>query len=354
MMLQSSRCRFARVLLVGVGALGFAACGTATFGSGAEPGPGSADAPDARTGQAIPPIDAAGDPASRFDASPLPAQAARLRVVNRCTAPIWIAHSNNLGADQNVALADGAFHDYDIPAAGLASVRFWPKTGCDASGHGCKTGDNGEGGGAPCGPGGCTPPFDSKFEITFSATGAADPTYYNLSLVDGYTLPFAVRPVGAGAGAGSCVASDCGALTLDACPSNDNLSGGGAFPAFAAVDLRVKDPADASRTIACMAPCKEWNYPAPYGLGKSEALDPGLHLCCPTPIDPASGNCTAGNGCIGPDACRAASDPLSVVHTSYVGLIHARCPSAYSYSYDDAQGLHACPSTTGFEVTFCP
>ena len=29
-------------------------------------------------------------------------------------------------------------------------------------------------------------------------------------------------------------------------------------------------------------------------------------------------------------------------------------PTAYSYAYDDAAGLHNCPSETGFEVTFCP
>ncbi|MDC3959824.1 thaumatin family protein [Polyangium jinanense] len=30
------------------------------------------------------------------------------------------------------------------------------------------------------------------------------------------------------------------------------------------------------------------------------------------------------------------------------------CPSAYSYSYDDKNGLHQCSSDTGFEVVFCP
>ena len=41
-----------------------------------------------------------------------------------------------------------------------------------------------------------------------------------------------------------------------------------------------------------MSPCKAWNYPAPYGMGRPESQDPGLHLCCPTPIDPASGQVT--------------------------------------------------------------
>ena len=54
-----------------------------------------------------------------------------------------------------------------------------------------------------------------------------------------------------------------------------------------------------------------------------------------------------------PEECRDAQDPLSVVHTDYVAAVHAGCPTAYGYSYDDAAGLHACPSSTAFEVVFC-
>jgi hypothetical protein len=281
--------------------------------------------------------------------TPLPT---RLRVTSNCASPIWIAHSDNVGDAQNIQLARGQSHDYAIPAGGLQAARFWPKTGCDGSGHNCATGDNGEGGGKPCAATGCTPPFDSKFEVSYSAAGGSVPTYYNLSQVDGYTLNFKVTPHGSGAGQGSCVQSDCGGLSLDRCPAGENMSGGGAFPAYGSEDLRVRDAT--GKVIACMAPCKKWNYPAPYGLGKPENQDPGLHLCCPTPIDPASGQCTVANGCMSPDACRAPSDPKSVVHTSYVAAIHAMCPSAYSYSYDDAAGLHSCASDTSFEVTFCP
>src|SRR5206468_400826 len=57
----------------------------------------------------------------------------RLRITNHCAQPIWIAHSDNVPDAQNVELAHGASHDYAIPDAGVASVRFWPKTGCDAT-----------------------------------------------------------------------------------------------------------------------------------------------------------------------------------------------------------------------------
>jgi len=276
----------------------------------------------------------------------------RLRITSNCAEPIWIAHSDNVPDAQNVRLAQGQSRDYQIPAGGLASARFWPKTGCDGSGHNCAMGDNGEGGGKPCPASGCQPPLDSKFEATFADVGGSDQTWYNLSQVDGYTLPFKVQPLGSGAGTGSCVSSDCSRLTLAGCPGDENLSGNGLYSAYAHEDLRVRDAS--GRVIACMAPCKKWNYPAPYGLGQSESSDPGLHLCCPTPVDPQSGQCTAANGCMTAEACRAPSDPLSVVHTSYVGAMHAMCPSAYAYAYDDAAGLHACPSDTRFEVTFCP
>ena len=276
----------------------------------------------------------------------------RLRITSNCTRSLWIAHSDNVPDAQNVRLERGQSRDYQIPDGGLSAVRFWPKIGCDSNGHGCAMGDNGEGGGKPCPATGCQPPLDSKFEASFAARGGAAQTWYNLSQVDGYTLPFKVQPFGSGADQGSCVRSDCSQLSLAGCPGDDDLSGGGAFPAYSHEDLRVRD--GAGNVIACAAPCKKWNYPAPYGLGLPEANDPGLHMCCPTPIDPASGQCTVANHCMTSEACRAPGDPLSVVHTDYVAALHAMCPSAYAYSYDDANGLHACPADTSFEVTFCP
>jgi hypothetical protein len=124
---------------------------------------------------------------------------------------------------------------------------------------------------------------------------------------------------------GACVATNC-ALSLDRCPTGERDVG----------DLRVIKN---GRTVACLAPCKKWNYPAPFGLGQPENIEPGLHLCCPTPpIDPL--DCRQG----------------IVVNTEYVNLIHQSCPSAYSYSYDDEAGLHNCRNSgsTNFAVTFCP
>jgi hypothetical protein len=276
----------------------------------------------------------------------------RLRISSRCGQPIWLAHSGGVSDAQNIRLAAGQSHDYNIPSSGLGAVRFWPKLGCDGGGHNCAIGDNGQGGGVPCPAGGCQPPIDSKFEVTFAPANNSAANWYNLSQVDGYTLPFKVTPLGSGAGIGSCNASDCGGLSLARCPGADNLSEGGAFPQYAAQDLRVRDRA--GNVIGCIAPCKKLNYPPPWGIGLPESSDPALHMCCPTPIDPASGQCTAARGCMSPDACRNNADPRSVTRTGYVAAVHSMCPSAYSYAYDDEAGLHVCPSNTQFEVTFCP
>jgi hypothetical protein len=249
-------------------------------------------------------------------------------------------------------LNNGQSHDYNIPAGGVNAVRFWPKTGCDGSGHNCSIGDNGAGGGVPCPAGGCQPPIDSKFEVTFAPVNNAQANWYNLSQVDGYTLPFKVTPLGSGAGIQSCTASDCGGLSLTRCPGADNLSEGGAFPQYAAQDLRVRDRN--GNVVGCISPCKRLNYPPPWGIGLPESTDPALHMCCPTPLDPNSGQCTPARGCMTPEACRNPGDARSVVHTGYVAAVHSMCPSAYSYSYDDDAGLHVCPSNTQFEVTFCP
>ena len=109
--------------------------------------------------------------------------------------------------------------------------------------------------------------------------------------------------------AGSCVFTDC-QINLDSCPTNENNDLG---------DLRViKD----WQVVACLSPCKKWNYPPPYGFGRNEHEWSGEYMCCPTPP-------------ITPQQCK--SGP--VVQTNYVQNVRSNCPSAYSYAYDDANGL---------------
>lgn len=248
------------------------------------------------------------------------AQTTRLSIRNNCSFPIWMASLHNADKpplpDGTVRLATGDIHNYAIPDNGWAG-RFWPKTGCDANGGNCAAGEAVP----PCPATGCQPPADSKVEFFFPAASSGT-AWYDISLVDGYSLPFSIAP--RGTSSGSCVATNC-ALSLTACPQNE-IQGLG--------DLQVVRN---GAPVQCLSPCKRWNWPAPTGLGNSEQAGLGKALCCPTP-PVSSGECQAG----------------VVVQTDYVKRVQASCPTAYSYAYDDHAGLHNCPGDTAFDVTLCP
>lgn len=84
------------------------------------------------------------------------------------------------------------------------SGRIWARTGCnfDESGVGtCETADCG--GRLECDGNGATPPA-SLFEITLGKGNDKD--FYDVSIVDGYNLPFVAQPHGV---FGACNATGC-------------------------------------------------------------------------------------------------------------------------------------------------
>jgi hypothetical protein len=287
-----------------------------------------------------------------------------LRITNQCNQPIWIAHQEGTGGPltdpQNIQISSGTSYDYHIPAGGLQSARFMPKTGCDSTGNNCKIGQEIP----PCPAGGCQPPVETKFEATFGTTtpNSTCPnapststgsclSWYDLSFVDGYTLPAKVIPKLKQAWS-DCVQLDASGLDLGQCPSGDNLEPGSSN-AYNSQDLRIKD--SSGNTVGCMSPCKRLNYGAPFGLGLSEGSEPGTHMCCPTPYPnntPLA--CTWPNACATSAACNDTTDPNTVVHTQYVNNLHHMAPGIYTFAYDDAQSLRTCMPDTQFEVIYCP
>ncbi|KAJ6643403.1 Glucan endo-1,3-beta-glucosidase [Pseudolycoriella hygida] len=242
----------------------------------------------------------------------------KITFVNRCAYPIWI---NPLTSANGPQLGNGiqrleknAQITYNIPDSGWEG-RFWPKTECDNNGQKCAVGQSVN----PCPSNGCQPPADTKIEFFYPLVGNPNTVWYDISLVDGYSLPMEIIP---STKTGSCVTTNC-AISLNACPANENSVG----------DLRVMKN---GRVVQCLAPCKKWNYPAPYGKGQPEQSPTGLQFCCPTP-PVSSKQCIAGE----------------VTKTQYVKLIHRDCPTAYSYAYDDKGGLHNCPNPTNFTVNVC-
>ena len=243
-----------------------------------------------------------------------------IAVKNQCSDTIWIATEANDGnpalRDKLVRLDPNGSHTYEIPVAGW-SGRFWPKAGCDSKGTNCDSGEALP----PCPAIGCEPPADTKVEVYFPGINSADRPYYDISLVDGYSLPVKVTPRG---GSGKrCTETTCD-LSLDLCPVDEASVG----------DLQVKK---GGSVVQCMSPCDKWNYPAPYGEGKKKSLPPGLMLCCPNPP-------------ISPTQCQAGA----AATTKYTSLVHSSCPTAYAYSFDDKAGSHDCTQGTTFDVVFCP
>jgi len=273
----------------------------------------------------------------------------RLRITNGCNEDsLWIANFafQTPYFSQDVEIKAGQARDFMIPQEGLAATRFWPKWGCDVTGSACKIGQSG-GPGESCPAAGCAPPLDSKFEATFgcmpdSPACAPNPSapaeslgtddWWDVSQVDGWTLPYKVELVG------ECDAPrviDCSELALSACPKSEYLGS-----AYGNVSLRLVAPSGDKKTVVgCYSPCGKLTYSQwGQGYGNTPESTAAQDYCCPTPP-------------ISPEKCSAGP----VINTKFVDVVHRLCPSVYAYAYDDGVGLAKCPAGTRYHVTFyCP
>lgn len=272
----------------------------------------------------------------------------RLRIHNGCERePIWIAHEAgaDIGPDaQNIKILPGSEYHFATPP-GLSATRYWPKMGCDEDGNHCNLGNSG-------GPGqlcvrrppevkeddysNCAPPIDSKFEGTFD-NGGWD--FVDMSLVDGWTLPFKLTLSGGEcSGQGGTYSSttiDCSGLTFDLCPKGEVLSAAGIT-----VDLRAVNP-HTKEITGCYAPCQllvsgKWNNTVSKGRHHD---DPEVSpYCCPTPPET-------------PESCRQGP----ITQTAFLSAVHEKCQGVYGYAYDDGMGLLQCTPSSIYDLTFfCP
>ncbi|CAE7378242.1 TL1 [Symbiodinium sp. KB8] len=278
-----------------------------------------------------------------------PCPVSRLRIVNRCMEkPIWIAHEAAGGkigpSRQNVKIEPDDFHDFCTPDK-LVGTRYWPKMLCDEDGVNCLLGSSG-GPGEGCSGAGqylsCAPPIDTKFEATFGRRGAPcngqssqDCDFVDVSLVDGWTLPFRLLIAGSCSGGGNMHPDeiDCSGLTFEQCPTAERLG-------TKTYDMQARHWGSGS-IAGCYSPClkltdPKWNNTA--STGRSRTDDVAAPYCCPTPP-------------ISPQACRAGP----VEGTEYVKAVHKYCPGVYAYCYDDAMGLLQCSADSSYQVEFfCP
>lgn len=314
-------------------------------------------------------------------------QTSRFRITNQCDKTLWIQqdYKNKTNDPIVVEIPKGAAYDYDIPDAGLASTRFWPKSDCNSHGYNCIVGEStgvpdAERQGFQSGP--YAPDINSKFEATWGclkaifdnnpALCAVNPsntaqhlnadTWWNGSAVDGYTFPYAINVKNHNStcmdlNTGAILANpgvNCGQLSIAACPTDTNLSTEGLYNQINGVDvthvnLQWIDPRSSTPT-GCFSPCSKLttaqgsdNGQTGGGwhtiLGGIVPQSPQAQMyCCPTP-PVSSGACSAG----------------AAARSSYSASVHTvqQC-DAYTYAYDDAKGLARCGSQSRFEVVFCP
>ncbi|OEL32650.1 Pathogenesis-related protein 5 [Dichanthelium oligosanthes] len=212
-------------------------------------------------------------------------------IVNLCKTVIWPAvmpASDTFGGGGGFALRPKQSVVFTAPAGGW-SGRIWARTDCnfDASGNGsCATGACGTT--LKCGASGEPPASLAEFTLA-SSTG----DFYDVSLVDGFNLPVAVRPVN---GRGNCSVAGCDGDLRETCPPELSVKANG-------------------RTVACRSAC--------------DVFDTDRY-CCRGQFG-------------GPGTCRP---------TAYSSKFKEACPTAYSYAYDDPSSLFTC-SNADYIITFC-
>ncbi|MEL7058437.1 MAG: hypothetical protein AAGN46_00265 [Acidobacteriota bacterium] len=304
-------------------------------------------------------------------------------VTNSCPYDLWIEQDFKFKTPDPIVvqIPAGESYDYEIPAEGLASTRFWAKANCNIYGYDCAVGESvgvpsAQAAGHQTSRTIYDPPIDSKFEATWGCL-LADPndcaanpsapqqklgsaTYWDGSAVDGYTFAYTidVSPAVQG-GTLSCAdgntgqpladpSVDCGKLHPAACPTTENLSTGGEYNNInghnvTSVNLQYQAYTDAADVVGCFSPCtkltsSQWEGWATV-LGGLQPNSPQAQMyCCPTPPVSAAD-------------CRAGVAATSEYHES----IHTRqkC-NAYAYAYDDGIGLVKCEGAVKYELTICP
>lgn len=221
------------------------------------------------------------------DTGPNTCESARVfTIVNNCKETIWPAvipgdHFDGGG----FVLKPHQSAVYTAPVGW--SGRIWARTGCkfDSSGNGpCQTGACGNS--LKCGSAGKTPA--SLAEFTLAATD-----FYDVSLVDGFNVPVAVRPIN---GRGNCSAVGCDADVRPKCPSELSMKAKG-------------------KVIACRSAC--------------DVFDTDEYCC---------------RGVYG--------NPVTCKPTYYSKLFKEACPNSYSYAYDDPSSIFTC-SGADYVIAFC-
>lgn len=211
-------------------------------------------------------------------------------VVNKCSYTVYPGIYPPVYQNGGWSMAPGT--SVSFAPGNLFNGRIWGRIACNsASPAQCATGSCGGTGLQCAGTTGQAGTSLAEFNLNASGTD-----WYDVSYVDGID-----NPIGVQVSNGTCVSpSTCNSAVLTNCPAG----------------LKSGD--------YCLSPCSVYNTD---------------QFCCRNAYG-TNATCVVSQW-PGTDA-------------AYVTNIHTYCPNQYAYAYDDAVGLHTCPTGSNYTITFCP
>jgi len=230
-------------------------------------------------------------------------------IKNLCTQSIWVA-APGVPGHTGFQLTPGAVTQFLVsPTWG---GRIWGQSGCsfDANGNllSCQT---------------C--PTGSKCTLTeFTLGGWNDLDFYDISLVDGYTVPtsiFTDVPSTPGQSIYSCGNATC-ILDVSTCPP----------------ELQIKN-SDGS-LWSCENVCSAVSNATQVALYPILATVKSAVLTC----------CGTRNTTI----CNPNTWPVSSTGVNYYQIFKSQCTTSYAYADDDGTSTYTCAKNANYTITFCP
>ncbi|XP_027154245.1 thaumatin-like protein [Coffea eugenioides] len=224
-------------------------------------------------------------------------EACTFYVSNKCPFPIWPATAPNQGfpvvANGGFYLPSGRLRKFQAP--GDWSGRIWARTGCNFDysndGRACETGDcNGR---LECAGAIGVPPV-TLVEFTLQVD-KRQPSFYDVSTVDGYNLPVSVTPYPT---APKCYIGGCFSDIKKECPR----------------ELAVLN--ELGQVVACKSACLAFNED---------------RFCCR----------------------KKYGSPATCKPDVYSRFFKAECPYYFSKPFDTPSPLVNCPADQ-YIITFCP
>jgi hypothetical protein len=302
-----------------------------------------------------------------------------------------------LGASQ-LELAQGASATvcFQAPVAGQStqwSGNLWARTGCDASGQGCATGECGSASGQPCpvGHGGAPPVALAEFTLSNQSVANPASDFYDVSIINGINVPVSMAPFPGTFAAHAGDPYSCGspgaptaAAPLGGCSWNvqptvggvdettwvrDVRSGSFARSCGVAVGWWTADqicgtdptfgaPFDCAATVANHdgSSSTYTNLFACNGAQAQSCYSAGASVdCCGCGTDSAGWPGVLGAGF----ACSNDNPSWEAHAAPWLLYLKKACPTAYTYPFDDATSTFTCqPGAStppvAYTVTFCP